>query len=76
MMLGILKISGSTQGEFSSVENLIQDLALKFLRIGELKDKDEENGIEDGTGIKLPSMEIARTFAVETIDYPSPLGLQ
>lgn len=26
--------------------------------------------------IKLPSMEIARTFAVETIDYPSPLGLQ
>lgn len=33
----------------------------------------EENG---ESNIKLPSMEIARTFAVETIDYPSPLGLQ
>lgn len=40
----------------------------------ELRDADEENGIEDG--IRLPSMEIARTFAVETINYPSPLGLQ
>jgi hypothetical protein len=40
----------------------------------DLEDRDIENGIEHG--IKLPSMEIARTFAVETIDYPNPLGLQ
>lgn len=39
-----------------------------------LKERDEADGIEDG--VKLPSMEIARTFAVETIDYPNPLGLQ
>ena len=56
--------------------NIFRDTALKNLRIEELKRKDEEDGIEDGKGIKLPSMEIARTFAVETIDYPSPLGLQ
>ncbi len=40
----------------------------------ELAERDEQEGREDG--IKLPSMEIARTFAVETIDYPTPLGLQ
>jgi hypothetical protein len=32
-------------------------------------------GMEEGV-VNLPSMEIARTFAVETIDYPNPLGLQ
>ncbi len=56
--------------------NRFRDAGLKSLRISELKDKEEEDGIEEGRGIKLPSMEIARTFAVETIDYPSPLGLQ
>jgi hypothetical protein len=40
----------------------------------EIADRELEQGIENG--IKLPSMEIARTFAVETIDYPHPLGLQ
>jgi hypothetical protein len=45
-----------------------------MIRTRELKEKDEEMGIEGS--IKLPSMEIARTFAVETIDYPNPLGLQ
>lgn len=25
--------------------------------------------------IQLPSMEVARTFSVETIDYPHPLGV-
>ncbi len=40
----------------------------------ELEERDTEEGIEDG--IKLPSMEVARSFAVETIDFPSPLGLQ
>ena len=35
----------------------------------------QAEGMEEPT-VKLPSMEIARTFAVETIDYPNPLGLQ
>lgn len=39
-----------------------------------LKERDEADGVENG--VKLPSMEIARTFAVETIDYSNPLGLQ
>ncbi|CZR51562.1 uncharacterized protein PAC_01439 [Phialocephala subalpina] len=44
-----------------------------FFRFNDLMNKDvEETG---DSKIKLPSMEIARTFAVETIDYPSPLGL-
>ncbi|TAQ88169.1 hypothetical protein B7494_g3476 [Chlorociboria aeruginascens] len=44
-----------------------------FARFKDLQDREIEEGNEDG--IKLPSMEIARTFAVETIDYPHPLGL-
>jgi len=43
-------------------------------RMRDLEDREIEEGVEDG--IKLPSAEIARTFAVETIDYPNPLGLQ
>jgi hypothetical protein len=43
-------------------------------RMVELQDREIEEGVEGG--IKLPSVEIARTFAVETIDYPNPLGLQ
>ncbi len=43
-------------------------------RLGEMRQAEEEAGVENG--IKLPSMEIARTFAVESIDYPHPLGLQ
>lgn len=41
-------------------------------RFKDLQDREVEEGIEDG--INLPSMEIARTFAVETIDHPHPLG--
>ncbi|CZT47743.1 uncharacterized protein RSE6_08342 [Rhynchosporium secalis] len=44
-----------------------------FARMTDLRGEDEENGITDG--ILLPTMETARTFAVETIDYPTPLGL-
>lgn len=40
----------------------------------DLQERELEEGNEDG--VKLPSVEIARTFAVETIDYPHPLGLQ
>ena len=40
----------------------------------DLEAREAEEGVEDG--IKLPSMEMARTFAVETIDFPNPLGLQ
>jgi hypothetical protein len=29
----------------------------------------------DNEAINLPSMEVARTFSVETIDYPHPLGV-
>lgn len=42
------------------------------LRFKDLQDREIEEGVEDG--INLPSMEIARTFAVETIDHPHPLG--
>ncbi|RDL37122.1 Uncharacterized protein BP5553_04555 [Venustampulla echinocandica] len=44
-----------------------------FDRMSELEERELEEGIEGG--VNLPSMEIARTFAVETIDYPHPLGL-
>ncbi|KAE8450314.1 hypothetical protein EG329_006742 [Mollisiaceae sp. DMI_Dod_QoI] len=44
-----------------------------YFRFTDLMNKDIEETGE--SKIKLPSMEIARTFAVETIDYPSPLGL-
>jgi hypothetical protein len=50
-------------------------MSLMRYRMRDLEDMDIENGLEEG-GINLPSMEIARTFAVETIDYPHPLGLQ
>lgn len=30
---------------------------------------------ERGERIVLPSMEVARTFSVETIDFPHPLGV-
>ncbi|CZR58935.1 related to MNN4 Regulates the mannosylphosphorylation [Phialocephala subalpina] len=35
----------------------------------------KEDYSEDGAQIELPSMEVARTFSVETIDYPHPLGV-
>lgn len=42
--------------------------------MSELAERDEEANVENP--LRLPSMEEARSFAVETIDYPSPLGLQ
>ncbi|KAF7908501.1 uncharacterized protein EAF01_004256 [Botrytis porri] len=44
-----------------------------YARFKDLQDREIEEGVEDG--VNLPSMEIARTFAVETIDHPHPLGL-
>ncbi|PQE07194.1 hypothetical protein CJF31_00004862 [Rutstroemia sp. NJR-2017a BVV2] len=44
-----------------------------YAKLKELQEQEIEEGIENG--INLPSMEIARTFAVETIDHPYPLGL-
>jgi len=43
----------------------------------DLQTRDEESdGPEGGYGlINLPTMEIARTFSVETIDFPHPLGV-
>jgi len=49
---------------------------LMFSRLKELQEREEAERGEGMSSIKLPSMEIARTFAVETIDYPHPLGLQ
>ncbi len=43
----------------------------------ELEEEDESEGRKAGDvgAINLPSVEIARTFSVETIDYPHPLGV-
>ncbi|KAH6684340.1 hypothetical protein B0J14DRAFT_10006 [Halenospora varia] len=48
-----------------------------FNRLVELQGREEAEGIEPEAegAINLPSMEIARTFSVETIDYPHPLGV-
>jgi hypothetical protein len=45
--------------------------------LNELRKDEEKEGIEpeDEGAINLPTMEIARTFSVETIDYPHPLGV-
>jgi hypothetical protein len=61
---------GESKGEFVRMRRFV----LMDCRILDLQKREQENGIEDG--IKVPSMEIARTFAVETIDFPNPLGLQ
>lgn len=57
-------------------QRLVRDSVFKSMlmtnRFKELMDEDEANGVQDG--VKLPPVEIARTFAVETIDYPHPLG--
>jgi hypothetical protein len=68
----VLRTSGSMQGKL--VAKTSGELELRLRRANELKQRAEEEGRE--SGINLPSMEIARTFAVETIDYPNPLGLQ
>jgi hypothetical protein len=57
-----------------SLKSFDKDAGLIVSRMRELQDREIEEGVEGG--IKLPSVEIARTFAVETIDYPHPLGLQ
>jgi len=51
-------------------------LGTKF-RFKELQDREKEEGVnpEDEGTIHLPSLEVARTFSVETIDYPHPLGV-
>ncbi|TVY48000.1 hypothetical protein LOCC1_G001687 [Lachnellula occidentalis] len=48
-----------------------------YNRFKELQERDEAEGIqpeEDGA-INLPSVEVARTFSVKTIDYPHPMGV-
>lgn len=43
----------------------------------EIQEREEAAGIPEAEwSLKLPTWEMARSFAVETIDYPSPLGLQ
>lgn len=43
----------------------------------ELQAEEANEGIKpkDEGAINLPTMEVARTFSVETIDYPHPLGV-
>lgn len=43
----------------------------------ELQAEEAAEGIEPKAegAINLPTMEVARTFSVETIDYPHPLGV-
>lgn len=43
----------------------------------ELQSEEQEEEIAPTTpgAVNLPSMEVARTFSVETIDYPHPLGV-
>ena len=70
-----LRISGILLGECRPLIMLHEENILKVFRMTELVEQETEAGLQEG-GVKLPSMEIARTFAVETINYPSPLGLQ
>jgi hypothetical protein len=46
-------------------------------RLTEIRDAEAAQGIEPEAegAVNLPRMEVARTFAVETIDYPHPLGV-
>ncbi|KAH6720397.1 hypothetical protein DL95DRAFT_379012 [Leptodontidium sp. 2 PMI_412] len=48
-----------------------------FNRMMELQAEEASEGIKpkDDGAINLPTMEVARTFSVETIDYPHPLGV-
>ncbi|RDW89561.1 hypothetical protein BP6252_01593 [Coleophoma cylindrospora] len=41
----------------------------------QLREKQAGKSPQDEGAINLPNMEIARTFSVETIDYPHPLGV-
>ncbi len=52
------------------------DLTLKD-RMKERQEEEKEQGIkpEEEGAINLPTMEVARTFSVETIDYPHPMGV-
>lgn len=48
-----------------------------YNRLVTLQKREEEAGIkpEDEGAVNLPTMEVARTFSVETIDFPHPLGV-
>jgi hypothetical protein len=43
----------------------------------EIQREEEKQGIEpeEEGAINLPTVEVAKTFSVETIDYPHPLGV-
>ncbi|KAK6582859.1 hypothetical protein PZA11_005267 [Diplocarpon coronariae] len=57
-------------------ENRFED-QYYYNRMNELRAEEEEAGIDPKSegAINLPTMEVARTFSVETIDYPHPLGV-
>ena len=58
----------------SVISSLSTWMSADGCRMKDLEKNLLEKRIEDV--INLASMEIVRTFAVETIDYPHPLGLQ
>lgn len=44
--------------------------------MNDLRARENETGPPEGCDpINLPSIEVARTFSVETIDFPHPLGV-
>lgn len=45
-------------------------------RLQEIQVRQERDGLQPGEEeIVMPSLEVARTFSVETIDFPHPLGV-
>jgi cell division protein FtsB len=64
-------VSSENCGEFHNLDLTLSD------RMIELQKEEEKEGIqpEEEGAINLPTMEVARTFSVETIDYPHPLGV-
>lgn len=51
------------------------DPAIRMNKYLSYEDQWYYNKLSKLPGNKLPSMEVARTFSVETIDYPNPLGV-
>ncbi|KAI9055071.1 hypothetical protein LZ554_000036 [Drepanopeziza brunnea f. sp. 'monogermtubi'] len=60
----------------ASNENRFED-QYYYNRMKALREEEEAQDIDPRSqgAINLPTMEVARTFSVETIDYPHPLGV-
>ncbi len=74
-----MKTNGIITGMSSpllQLNRMVANVGMK-IRMLELQADEERAGIEPEAegAINLPTMEVARTFSVETIDYPHPLGV-